>query len=183
MTFTIQTTAQAGTSSVIYQGSPVIPTSTGLVDIVGNAYDGTAALLGVFLGCNYIDLNGTPKWSPKWPGTAAVMANSVATCEISAHPDQLYLINCDGAADQDFVHENANFSSATSGNATSGLSTAELAVSTVDEGSGSDVLNLRIVGYADQPNSNDPLVAGRLAIVMLNNHFYRYSTNGTNQGV
>jgi hypothetical protein len=183
MTFTIQTATQAGTSSVIYQGSPVIPTSTGLVDIVGNANGGTAALLGVFLGCNYIDLNGTPKWSPKWPGTAAVFANTVATCEISAHPDQLFLINCDAAAADDLVHENANFATATSGNATSGLSTAELAVSTADEGSGSDVLNLRIVGFADQPNSNDPLVAGRLAIVMLNNHFYRYSTNGTNQGV
>tara|TARA_R110000868_G_scaffold58911_3_gene181209 strand:+ start:2484 stop:3110 length:627 start_codon:yes stop_codon:yes gene_type:complete len=183
MTFTIQTTSQAGTSSVIYQGSPVIPTSTGLVNIVGAAAGGTVPLLGVFLGCNYVDLNGKPVWSPKWPGTSAVLANSVATCEIAAHPDQLFLINCDGAADQDFVHENANFSSATSGNATSGLSSAELAVSTVDEGSGSDVLNMRIVGYADQPNSNDPLVAGRLAIVMLNNHFYRYSTNGTNQGV
>ena len=183
MTFTIQTTSQAGTSSVIYQGSPVIPTSTGLVNIVGAAAGGTVPLLGVFLGCNYVDLNGKPVWSPKWPGTSAVMANTVATCEIAAHPDQLFLINCDGAADQDFVHENANFSSATSGNATSGLSSAELAVSTVDEGSGSDVLNMRIVGYADQPNSNDPLVAGRLAIVMLNNHFYRYSTNGTNQGV
>jgi hypothetical protein len=183
MTFTIQTATQAGTSSVIYQGSPVIPTSTGLVNIVGNANGGTVPLLGVFLGCNYIDLNGTPKWSPKWPGTAAVFANTVATCEISAHPDQLFLINCDAAAADDLVHENANFATATSGNATSGLSTAELAVSTADEASGSDVLNLRIVGFADQPNSNDPLVAGRLAIVMLNNHFYRYSTNGTNQGI
>lgn len=183
MTFTIQTTSQAGTSSVIYQGSPVIPTSTGLVDIVGNANGGTVPLLGVFLGCNYTDLNGKPIWSPKWPGTAAVMANTVATCEIAAHPDQLFLINCDAAITQDAVHENANLASATSGNAVSGLSSAELAVSTVDEGSGSDVLNLRIVGFSDQPSSDDPLAAGRLAIVMLNNHFYRYSTNGTNQGI
>ena len=182
-TYVIQTTSQAGTSSVIYQGSPVIPTSTGLVNIVGAAAGGTVPLLGVFLGCNYTDLNGKPVWSPKWPGTASVMANTYATCEIASHPDQLFLINCDGAAADEFVHENANFSSATSGNAISGLSSAELAVSTVDEGSGSDVLNLRIVGFSDQPSSDDPLVAGRLAIVMLNNHFYRYSTNGTNQGI
>jgi hypothetical protein len=182
-TYVIQTTAQAGTSSVIYQGSPVIPTSTGLVNIVGAAAGGTVPLLGVFLVCNYIDLNGKPKWAPQWPGTAAVMANTYATCEIASHPDQLFLINCDGAAADEFVHENANFSTATSGSAVSGISSAQLAVSTVDEGSGSDVLNLRIVGFSDEPSNNDPLVAGRLAIVMLNNHFYRYSTNGTNQGI
>jgi hypothetical protein len=182
-TYLIQTTSQAGTSSVIYQGSPVIPTNTGLVNIVGSAAGGTVPLLGVFLGCNYIDLNGKPVWSPKWPGTAAVMANTQATCEIAAHPDQLFLINCNAAITQDAIHENANFATATSGNATSGLSTAELDVATVDEGSGSDVLNLRIVGFSDQPSSSDQAEAGILAIVMLNNHFYRYSTNGTNQGI
>lgn len=182
-TYLIQTTSQAGTSSVIYQGSPVIPTNTGLVNIVGNANGGTVPLLGVFLGCNYIDLNGKPIWSPKWPGTAAVMANTVATCEIAAHPDQLFLINCDAAITQDAIHENANLAYATSGDSVSGLSTAQLAVSTVDEGSGSDVLNLRIVGFSDQPSSSDQTAAGILAIVMLNNHFYRYSTNGTNQGI
>lgn len=182
-TYLIQTSSQAGTSSVIYQGSPVIPTSTGLVDIVGNANGGTVPLLGVFLGCNYIDLNGKPRWSPKWPGTAAVLADSVATCEIASHPDQLFLINCDAAVTQDIVHENANLAYATSGDATSGLSTAQLAVSTADEGSGSDVLNLRIIGFSDQPSSSDQTAAGCLAIVMLNNHFYRYSTNGTNKGI
>lgn len=180
MTFQIQTASTAGTSSVIYQGSPVIPLANGLVDIVGNANGGTVPLLGVFLGCNYIDLNGKPIWSPKWPGTAAVMANSVATALISAHPDQLFEINCDAAAADSLVHANANFATATSGNATSGLSTAELAVSTANT---TNTLNLRIIGFSDEPSSSDPAVAGRLAIVMLNNHFYRYNANGTGAGV
>lgn len=183
MTFAIQTAATAGSANVIYQGSPVIPLNNGMIDRVGAAAGGTVPLLGVFLGCNYVDLTGKPRWAPNWPGTASVYANSVATAEIAAHPDQLFLINCDGAASDDFIHENANFSSAQSGNAISGISSAELAVSTVDEGSGSDVLNLRIVGFADIPDSNDATVAGRQAIVMLNNHFYRYSTNGTNVGI
>lgn len=182
-TYLIQTASQAGTSSVIYQGSPVIPTNTGLVNIVGSAAGGTVPLLGVFIGCNYIDLNGKPKWAPQWPGTAAVMANTEATCEIASHPDQLFLINCDAAIAQDAVHANANFSTATSGSSTSGISSAQLAVSTVAAGSGTGVLNMRIVGFSDEPSNDDPLVAGRLAIVMLNNHFYRYSTNGTNVGI
>ena len=182
-TYKIQLTGTAGTSSVIYEGSPVIPTADGLIDIVGNANGGTVPLLGVFLGCNYTDLNGTPTFANKWPGTAAVKSGTEATALVAAHPDQLFLINCNAAAGDDLIHENANLASATSGNATSGISTAELAVSTADEGSGSDVLNLRIIGFEDSPSNDDATAAGRLAIVMLNNHFYRYSTNGTNQGI
>jgi len=181
--YAIQTTATAGTASVIYQGSPVIPLANGLVDIVGNANGGTVPLLGAFIGCEYTDLNGTPTYANKWPGTSAVKSGTAAYALIASHPDQQFLINCDAAAADDLIHENANFATATSGNATTGMSSAELAVSTADEGSGSDVLNLRIIGFSDQPSSDDATAAGRLAIVMLNNHFYRYSTNGTNQGI
>jgi hypothetical protein len=180
MTFQIQTAATAGTSTVIYQGSPVIPLANGLIDLVGNANGGTVPLLGAFLGCNYIDLNGKPIWSPKWPGTSAVMSGSVATALVAAHPDQLFEINCNAAAADTLVHANANFATATSGNAISGLSTGELAVSTADT---TNTLNLRIIGFSDEPSSSDPAVAGRLAIVMLNNHFYRYNANGTGAGV
>ena len=182
-TYKIQLTGTAGTSSVIYEGSPVIPLANGLIDIVGNANGGTVPLLGVFLGCNYTDLNGTPTFANKWPGTAAVKSGTEATALIAAHPDQLFLINCNAAAADALVHENANFATATSGNSTSGISTAELDVSTADEDSGSDVLNLRIIGFEDSPANDDATAAGRLAIVMLNNHFYRYSTNGTNKGI
>ena len=180
MTYQIQTVATAGTSSVIYQGSPVIPLANGLINIVGNANGGTVPLLGVFLGCNYIDLNGKPIWSPKWPGTSAVFANTVATALVASHPDQLFEINCDAAAADSLVHANANLATATSGNAISGLSSAELAVSTADT---TNTLNLRIIGFSDEPSSSDPAVAGRLAIVMLNNHFYRYNANGTGAGI
>ena len=178
--FQIQTAATAGTSSVIYQGSPVIPLSNGMIDIVGSAAGGTVPLLGAFLGCNYIDLTGKPKWSPFWPGTAAVYANSIATATISAHPDQTFLINCDAAAADTLIHNNANFATATSGSTTSGLSSGKLAVSTAAT---TNTLNMRILGFEDTPANNDASAAGRLAIVLLNNHFYRYNANGTGAGV
>ena len=178
--YNIQTVATAGTSSVIYQGTPVIPLANGLIDIVGSAAGGTVPLLGAFLGCNYIDLTGKPRWSPYWPGTASVMANSVATATISAHPDQTFLINCNAAAADSLVHINADFATATSGSTTSGLSSAELAVSTANT---TNTLNLRILGFEDTPANSDATVAGRLAIVLLNNHFYRYNANGTGAGI
>ena len=180
MVFNIQTSATAGTSSVIYQGSPVIPLTNGMIDIVGNANGGTVPILGAFLGCNYTDLTGKPRWSPYWPGTAAVYANSVATATISANPDQLFLINTDAAAADSIIHANANFATATSGSTVSGLSSGKLAVSTANT---TAALNLRIIGFEDTPANSDASVAGRLAIVLLNNHFYRYNTNGTGQGI
>ena len=99
---------------------------------------------------------------------------------ISANPDQLYLINCDAAAADSLVHANANFATATSGDATTGKSSAELAVSTANT---TNTLNMRIIGFEDSPSNSDAASAGRLAIVMLNNHFYRYNANGTGAGV
>ena len=178
--YNIQTVATAGTSSVIYQGTPVIPLANGLIDIVGSAAGGTVPLLGAFLGCNYIDLTGKPRWSPYWPGTASVMSSTLATATISAHPDQTFLINCNAAAADSLVHINANFATATTGSTTSGLSAGVLAVSTADT---TNTLNLRILGFEDTPANSDAAAAGRLAIVLLNNHFYRYNANGTGAGI
>lgn len=179
MVYNIQTAATAGTSSVIYNGAPVIPLANGMIDVPGNANGGTVPLLGVFLGCNYIDLTGKPRWSPYWPGTAAVYANSIATATVVSHPDQLFLINTDAAAADSIVHANANFATATTGSTVQG-SYAKLAVSTVNT---TNTLNLRIIGFEDTPSNADATVAGRLAIVMLNNHFYRYNANGTGAGI
>jgi hypothetical protein len=151
-----------------------------MIDIVGAAAGGTVPILGAFLGCNYIDLTGKPKWSPFYPGTSACYANSIATGIVSAHPDQAFLINTNAAAADSLVHANANFATATSGSTVSGLSSAVLAVSTANT---TNTLNLRILGFEDTPASSDAAVAGRLAIVLLNNHFYRYNANGTGAGI
>ena len=178
-TYNIQTAATAGTSSVIYNGAPVIPLANGTIDVVGNANGGTVPLLGVFLGCNYIDLTGKPRWSPYWPGTASAYANSIATAVVVSNPDQLFLINTDAAAADTLVHANANFVTAITGSTLTG-SFAKLGVSTATT---TNTLNLRIVGFEDTPANNDASVAGRLAIVLLNNHFYRYNANGTGAGI
>ena len=180
MSFKIQTAATTGTTSVIYEGTPVIPLANGLIDIVGAAAGGTVPLLGAFIGCQFTDLNGTPTFSNKWPGTASVKSGTEATALIAAHPDQLFLINCDAAAADSLVHANANFGSGTSGNNTTGKSSAELAVSTANT---TNTLNLRIIGFEDTLSNDDASVAGRLAIVQLNNHFYRYNANGIGAGV
>tara|TARA_R110000737_G_scaffold346242_1_gene375783 strand:+ start:444 stop:1061 length:618 start_codon:yes stop_codon:yes gene_type:complete len=180
VSYPIQTIATAGSASVIYQGTTVIPLANGMLDIVGNANGGTVPILGVFMGCEYTDLNGTPTFNNQYPGTAAVKANTAVTGLISANPDQLFLINCDAAAADLIVHANANLATGITGNSLNGISYGELAVSTVNT---TNTLNLRIIGFEDTPDNDDATVAGRLAIVLLNNHFYRYNANGTGAGI
>jgi hypothetical protein len=132
MSFDIQTSATAGTSSTIYEGTPVIPLANGMIDIVGAAAGGTVPILGAFIGCQYTDLNGKPVFTNKWPGTSSVKSSTAATALVAAHPDQLFLINCDAAAADSIIHANANFATATSGDSTTGKSSAELAVSTAN---------------------------------------------------
>ena len=155
MSFDIQTSATAGTSSTIYEGTPVIPLANGMIDIVGAAAGGTVPILGAFIGCQYTDLNGKPVFTNKWPGTSSVKSSTAATALVAAHP-------------------------ATSGDSTTGKSSAELAISTANT---TNTLNMRIIGFEDTPSSDDATAAGRLAIVQLNNHFYRYNANGTGAGV
>lgn len=179
-TFKIQLTGTAGTSSVIYQGTPVIPLANGLVDIVGAAAGGTVPILGAFIGTKYTDTNGNVTFTNKWPGTSSAKSSTAAECYISCDPNQLFLINCDASVTDAAIHANANFASGTSGDSTTGISSAELAVSTVAT---TNTLNLRIMGFEDSPSNADTSAAGRLAIVKLVNHFYAYSQNGTVAGI
>lgn len=179
-TYKIQTTAVAGVANAIYQGQPVIPLANGLISYAGNANGGTVPMLGAFIGCNYTDLLGNTVFTNKYPGTASLKANTSATALIADHPDQLFLINCNAGVTQADVFRNANFATALTGNDTTGLSLAELAQGTLNT---TNSLNLRIVGLEDSPSNSDTASAGMLAIVQLNNHFYRYNANGTGAGI
>ena len=167
-----------GTTSKIWTGTPVIPLDTGLIDIVGAVAGGTVPLLGVFMGCKYIATDGTPTWSPYWPGYAAIKASTEATAYVADNPDALFVINANAALPDNDLFINCNFATATTGTDTTGYSLAELDPSTRNTTAS---LNLKIVGFDDEASvsegSVDKTAAGRLAIVKLNVH-YMDSTSG-----
>jgi len=162
-----------GTTSKIWTGSAVIPLSTGLIDIVGNANGGTVPLLGVFMGCKYTALDGTPAWSAHFPGYAAIKATTQATAYIADNPDALFVINADGALPDSARFANANFATMVTGVDVYGYSLGELAVGTI--AAASATLNMKIVAFDDQASTAagtvDLTAAGRLAVVRLNVHF------------
>ena len=136
-------------SNSIFQGSPVIPLSTGFIDIVGAAAGGTVGLVGAFMGCKYVSsTTGKPTWSNTWPGSGAD-SNHPVEAYVADDPMQLFVIATDAtwtnkATARAAVFANANFATGASGSSTTGMSSATLAVSTINTTAN---LNLRIMGW------------------------------------
>jgi len=175
----------AGNTNAIYQGSPVIPTANGVIDIVGAAAGGTVGLLGVFWGCEYVSsTTGKKVFSNQWPGSGAD-TNFPVKAFVYDDPAQLFVIatsNVVVAANTEAevraaIFANANFALATSGVATTGISSATLDLNTIAT---TNTLNLRIMGIQEDPENADFTVAGIPVIVRLNNHFN--SPNGAIAG-
>jgi len=172
----------SGNTNTIFQGSPVIPLSTGFIDKVGAAAGGTVGLLGVFWGCEYVSsTTGEKIFSNNWPGSGAD-SNHPVKAFVYDNPLQSFVICSDAsltsaASAQGNVFANANFADGASGSSTTGISTAKLGVSTIATTAN---LNLRIMGFQDDPENSDFTAAGIPVIVRLNNSFN--SPNGAAAG-
>ena len=172
----------SGNSSAIYFGTPVIPLSTGYIDVVGAAAGGTVGLLGAFMGCKYVaSTTGKPTWSNYWPGSGANSSHPVEAW-VADDPMQIFIVATDAswtskATARAAVFANANFSSGTSGSTTTGMSSGALAISTIAT---TNTLNLRILGWEEDPSNSDFSASGVGAVVRLNNHFN--SANGAIAG-
>jgi hypothetical protein len=168
----------SGNTNSIYQGSPVIPLSTGFIDIVGAAAGGTVGLLGVFWGCEYVSsASGVKVYSNSWPGSGAD-SNHPVTAFVYDNPMQTFVICSDAsltseATARGHVFANANFAAGASGSSVSGISSAKLGVSTI---ASTAALQLRIMGIQNDPDNADFAAAGIPLIVRLNNSFN--SANG-----
>jgi hypothetical protein len=167
-----------GNTSKFYHGEPVIPLSTGYIDVPGAAAGGTVGLLGVFQGCKYVaSTTGKPTWSNYWPGSGAD-SNHPIEAYVNDDPMQLYVIATDAswtskATARAAVFANANFSTTITGTDTTGVSLGRLAISTIAT---TAALQMRVMGWVDDPENADFAAAGIGAIVRLNNHFN--SNNG-----
>lgn len=172
----------SGNTNPIFQGSPVIPLSTGFIDRVGAQAGGTVGLVGVFHGCEYVSsTTGETIFSNFWPGSGASSVFPVKAF-VYDNPMQTFEITSDGTLTDEgtargHVFANANFATAQSGSTTTGISSAKLAVGTI---AATANLNLRIMGIVDDPSSSDFVAAGIGLIVRLNNSFN--SANGAIAG-
>jgi len=176
-------------NTAIFQGSPVIPTDDGTIELVGDATGGTVPLLGVFAGCEYVSSStGKPVFRNYYPGSSDVDSNHDVKAFVYDDPNMLFTImtsnaqstnDTEGELKNATVFANAEFALATSGSTTTGLSSATLDLNTL---ASTAAHNLRIVGVLDQPGNDDFTAAGIPLIVRLNHHFNSATGAGTAYG-
>ena len=167
----------ASDASAIFQGSPVqAELSGGTIQVLGNATGDTKQILGVFAGCEYVD-NTTKKlkFSNTWPGSGSADTNHDIKGFVYDNPMQRYIIcsdgtNTDRATARADVFKTAEIENATSGNTTTGISTAQIDISTAED---SDPSNpLLILGIQEDVENEDHSAAGIQYIVKINNHVF-----------
>jgi len=159
-------------ASAIYQGSMVKADNGGEI-VICSASGDTEAPVGVFAGCEYVSsVTGKKVFSNYWPGSGA-NTNFDIIGYVYDNPMQRFIIATDAtitdkATAVAAIFENSQFANGASGSATTGISSAQLDVATLDSSNTS--LPLKIVGILDDVENQDFAAAGIPMIVMLNNH-------------
>ena len=159
-------------ASAIYQGSMVKADNGGEI-VICSASGDTEAPVGVFAGCEYVSsVTGKKVFSNYWPGSGA-NTNFDIIGYVYDNPMQRFIIATDAtitdkATAVAAIFENSQFANGASGSTTTGISSAQLNVATLDSSNTS--LPLKIVGILDDVENQDFAAAGIPMIVMLNNH-------------
>ena len=167
----------ASDASAIFQGSPVqAELSGGTIQVLGNATGDTKQILGVFAGCEYVDnVTKKLKFSNTWPGSGSADTNHDIKGFVYDNPMQRFIIcsdgtNTDRATAKADIFKTAEIENATSGNTTTGISTAQIDISTAED---SDPSNpLLILGIQEDVENEDHSAAGIQYIVKINNHVF-----------
>ena len=162
-------------TNAIYQYSPVIPLASGLIDIVGAANGGTVPALGVFMGVEYVDSSSKKTvFKNYWPGSnnVSVDTNFPIKALVADNPNQLFMIAADGSSTDRStaltnIFANVSLANGTSGSTSTGRSTAEMDISTVNT---TATLFMRIQGITTDDANLDYDAAGVNYIVRFNFH-------------
>jgi len=152
-------------SGAIYQGDLVVVYDGYIIK-----YDETthAAPTGVFNGCQYNDPTraNKPTWKNYYPGSVDITTGQI-DCEVLDDPNQLFLIQADGAVTQANIGKNADPTAATTGSTTTGISAGTLKSSSIAK---TAALTFKIVGLSAQ--ADNALGTYAVVVVKLNQHQY-----------
>jgi hypothetical protein len=164
----------ASDASAIFQGSPVRAELTGGTIQIATATCDGVQLLGVFAGCEYVDATtGKLKFSNTWPGSGSANTNFDIKGFVYDDPAQRFIIASDGT-NTDRATAKADIfgvfplASGTSGNTTTGISSAVLDIS--EKNNTDPSLPLMVLGIHEDVTNADHSAAGVSYIVKINNH-------------
>lgn len=133
-------------STTIYQYAPVKIGTDGTLQL---AAAGERAI-GSFQGCSYIDVTGRPIVSNQWIANTAAATNTTIDAWITRMQSIVYEIQASGSITQADLGSQADWTAATAGNSTTGLSAVALDQATLTSSSNA---GLRIIGFGTEPTN------------------------------
>ncbi len=164
-------------AATIFSGDPVKLTDNGVVQL--GTSDGTRSgtvdgilLLGIFAGCQYLDVSGKPTISPFWPGGTT---GTEIVAWVYDDPETLFDVQYTnpsaGTTVQTAVGEECDWTVASPGGSTqTGLSNCQLTAIQATSG------QFQITGFGY--NINDSLTDAYVtATVRINEHHYKAAVN------
>jgi len=162
----------AGDGSVMYQGSLVVGTATGYVDM---STAGDALNLGAFWGCFYVDPTTLkPTFKNYYPGSITPPSSKDVEAFVYDSPYQMFEVQsaASGASSQDDVFSCCDISS-NGGSTTNGVSSLESADSF------STQAQLKVIGVSRDPKNDEIGAANVNWRIMIDEHLLGSGTPGT----
>ena len=155
-----------GYSTAIFKGDPVILDNT---TNVGQLKIGTAAaaLLGVFVGCEYIDATGKPTFSNFWPASQTTQTGSTIIAWVITDIETVYEIQAQGSLSQSAVGKEYDIVMG-SGNTSTGLSTTALSTTAAANGAQKQ---FRVVDFGRAPDNAAGDAYTVVRVVLANTQF------------
>ena len=135
-----------GYATNIFKGDPVIMAiATGTITIGAAA----VALLGVFVGVEYIDVTGKPTYSNFWPGGQTTLTGSLINAWVKTETGAIFEIQAIGSMPQTSIGKEFDIVFGT-GNTATGLSNT--ALNTVAATTGSQK-QFRVIDFGKNPDN------------------------------
>ena len=157
----------SGYNQNLFNGQAVQLAADGTIEKAVDGQSNSAKIVGIAAGVNYTDSTGKPVWKNYWPASTATQGSVDAEIKVYDDPDQLFIVQSDGASDQTAVGANAPMVGNANGNTTNGMSSMELDHS----GLGAADEQLRVIGIVQDPDNTAGLTNVDL-VVRINDHAY-----------
>ena len=162
----------AGEASAMYQGSLVLATTTGYVDIAGT---GGPLNLGAFWGCFYVDPTTLkPTFKNYYPGSITPPSSKDVEAFVYDSPYQMFEVQsaASGASAQADIFSTCDIAS-NGGSTTNGVSSLESADSF------STQAQLKVIGVSRDPKNDEIGAANVNWRIMIDEHLLGPGTPGT----
>ena len=157
----------SGQANSIFNGTAVELTAAGVIQRATDGVGNSAKIVGIAAGVFYTDTDGKPRVKNNWVGGTTTKGGVAAEIKVYDDPDQLFIVQSDGATDQTAIGANAPMVGNANGSTTTGISSMELDHTGITANSD----QLRIVGISELPDNT----AGETnvdLIVRINTHAY-----------